>query len=88
MSFLGLFTFTAPYLPWVLLGFSFLLGNDGEQSRAQQTLRAALLSRATDIHSRGVSGHWRPTARASRHFRPLTVWAALHCVPVLCVALL
>ena len=28
MSFLGLFTFTAPYLPWVLLGFSFLLGND------------------------------------------------------------
>ncbi len=28
MSFLGLFTFTAPYLPWVLLGFSFVLGND------------------------------------------------------------
>lgn len=28
MQFLGLFTFTAPYLPWVLLSFSFLLGND------------------------------------------------------------
>jgi hypothetical protein len=28
MSFLGLFTFTAPYLPWVLLSFSALLGND------------------------------------------------------------
>ena len=27
MSFLGLFTFTAPYLPWVLLGFSIMLGN-------------------------------------------------------------
>mmetsp|Transcript_4468 Transcript_4468/g.6920 ORF Transcript_4468/g.6920 Transcript_4468/m.6920 type:complete len:213 (-) Transcript_4468:417-1055(-) len=27
MSFLGLFTFTAPYLPWVLLMFSILLGN-------------------------------------------------------------
>eukprot|EP00741_Cyanophora_paradoxa_P004698 tig00000823_g4560.t1 len=27
MSFLGLFTFTAPYLPWVLLAFSMLLGN-------------------------------------------------------------
>ncbi|CAM8903154.1 hypothetical protein QQ045_011257 [Rhodiola kirilowii] len=27
MSFLGLFTFTAAYLPWVLLGFSVLIGN-------------------------------------------------------------
>ena len=27
MSFLGFFTFTAPYLPWVMLGFSVLLGN-------------------------------------------------------------
>ena len=27
MNFLGLFPFTAPYLPWVLFGFSFLLGN-------------------------------------------------------------
>ena len=27
MSFLGLFPFTAPYLPWVLLIFSVLLGN-------------------------------------------------------------
>ena len=27
MSFLGLFTFHAPYLPWVLLGFSMLLGS-------------------------------------------------------------
>lgn len=27
MSFLGLFPFTAPYLPWVLLTFSILLGN-------------------------------------------------------------
>ena len=27
MSFLGLFTFRAPYLPWVLLWFSVLLGN-------------------------------------------------------------
>jgi len=27
MSFLGVFTFTAPYLPWVMLGFSLLLGN-------------------------------------------------------------
>lgn len=26
MSFLGLFTFTAPYLPWVILGFGVLLG--------------------------------------------------------------
>jgi Derlin-2/3 len=25
MSFLGLFTFTAPYLPWVLLGFSLII---------------------------------------------------------------
>jgi len=28
MHFLGLFSFTAPYLPWVLLTFSALLGND------------------------------------------------------------
>eukprot|EP01105_Mastigella_eilhardi_P024818 TRINITY_DN6557_c0_g1_i1.p1 TRINITY_DN6557_c0_g1~~TRINITY_DN6557_c0_g1_i1.p1 ORF type:complete len:270 (-),score=61.70 TRINITY_DN6557_c0_g1_i1:69-788(-) len=28
MSFLGLFTFTAPYLPWVLIGFGFLLNQD------------------------------------------------------------
>jgi Derlin-2/3 len=27
LSFLGLFPFTAPYLPWVLLGFSLLLNN-------------------------------------------------------------
>ncbi|TPX36423.1 hypothetical protein SeMB42_g07085 [Synchytrium endobioticum] len=27
MSFLGLFTFTAPYLPWVLLGFTVLMHN-------------------------------------------------------------
>ena len=27
MSFLGLFTFTAPYLPWVLLSFALLMGN-------------------------------------------------------------
>lgn len=27
MSFLGIFPFTAPYLPWVLLGMSVLLGN-------------------------------------------------------------
>ncbi|KAG6499965.1 derlin-2.2 [Zingiber officinale] len=27
MSFLGLFTFTAAYLPWVLLGFSILVGS-------------------------------------------------------------
>lgn len=27
MSFLGLFPFTAPYLPWVMLAFSILLGN-------------------------------------------------------------
>lgn len=27
MSFLGLFPFTAPYLPWVLLSFSLVLGN-------------------------------------------------------------
>uniref|UniRef100_A0A6U2XJX8 Derlin n=1 Tax=Lotharella globosa TaxID=91324 RepID=A0A6U2XJX8_9EUKA len=29
MNFLGLFPFTAPYLPWVLLSFSVLLGNNG-----------------------------------------------------------
>lgn len=28
MSFLGLFSFTAGYLPWVLLGFSLLLGHN------------------------------------------------------------
>lgn len=27
MSFLGLFTFSAPYLPWVLLGFSIIVGS-------------------------------------------------------------
>lgn len=27
MSFLGIFNFTAPYLPWVLLGFSLMLGH-------------------------------------------------------------
>ena len=27
MNFFGLFNFQAPYLPWVLLGFSLLLGN-------------------------------------------------------------
>merc|ERR1712154_574100 len=27
MNFFGLLTFQAPYLPWVLLGFSLLLGN-------------------------------------------------------------
>lgn len=27
MSFLGLFNFTAPYLPWVLLGFSIIVGS-------------------------------------------------------------
>lgn len=29
MNFLGIFPFTAPYLPWVLLSFSVLLGNNG-----------------------------------------------------------
>jgi len=29
MSFLGVFTFNAPYLPWVMLTFSMLLGNGG-----------------------------------------------------------
>jgi len=29
MNFLGVFNFTAPYLPWVLLSFSMLLGSDG-----------------------------------------------------------
>mmetsp|Transcript_35178 Transcript_35178/g.48979 ORF Transcript_35178/g.48979 Transcript_35178/m.48979 type:complete len:245 (+) Transcript_35178:160-894(+) len=29
MNFLGLFPFTAPYLPWVLLSFSVVLGNNG-----------------------------------------------------------
>jgi len=28
MSFLGLFTFTAPYLPWVILGFGMMLGQN------------------------------------------------------------
>lgn len=28
LSFLGIFTFTAPYLPWVLLAFSFMLGSN------------------------------------------------------------
>ena len=42
MSFLGLFTFTAPYLPWVLLSFSFLLGNDG-QLRPHHASSLALL---------------------------------------------
>ena len=28
MSFLGLFTFNAPYLPWVILGFGLLLGQN------------------------------------------------------------
>ena len=32
MSLLGLFPFTAPYLPWVLLGFSMLLNNRGTLS--------------------------------------------------------
>jgi Derlin-2/3 len=27
LSFLGLFVFSAPYLPWVLLGFSLMLNN-------------------------------------------------------------
>lgn len=27
MNFLGVFNFSAPYLPWVLLGFSFALSN-------------------------------------------------------------
>ena len=27
MNFFGLFQFQAPHLPWVLLGFSLLLGN-------------------------------------------------------------
>ena len=27
LSFLGIFTFTAPYLPWVLLAFSVMLGS-------------------------------------------------------------
>lgn len=29
MNFLGLFNFTAPYLPWVLLFFSIMLGGNG-----------------------------------------------------------
>lgn len=29
MNFLGVFNFTAPYLPWVLWGFSVTLRNDG-----------------------------------------------------------
>jgi len=29
VNFLGIFNFTAPYLPWVLLAFSMLLGSDG-----------------------------------------------------------
>ena len=41
MSFLGLFAFTAPYLPWVLLAFSaalgFLLAVDGSARRRERT---------------------------------------------------
>eukprot|EP00455_Lapot_gusevi_P008632 TRINITY_DN1378_c0_g1_i3.p1 TRINITY_DN1378_c0_g1~~TRINITY_DN1378_c0_g1_i3.p1 ORF type:complete len:147 (-),score=21.65 TRINITY_DN1378_c0_g1_i3:116-556(-) len=29
MNLLGVFNFTAPYLPWVLLSFSFMLGSSG-----------------------------------------------------------
>jgi len=29
VNFLGVFNFNAPYLPWVLFGFSLILGNDG-----------------------------------------------------------
>lgn len=28
MNFLGIFNFTAPFMPWVLLGFSFLLSGN------------------------------------------------------------
>ena len=30
ISFLGLFTFTAPYLPWIILGFGVLLGQSAQ----------------------------------------------------------
>ena len=44
MNFFGLLTFNAPYLPWVLLGFSLLLGNSvsvdllGEQTAKTRDL--------------------------------------------------
>jgi len=32
MSMLGVISFTAPYLPWVMLGFGFLVGNPIDMS--------------------------------------------------------
>ncbi len=42
LNFLGLFNFTAPYLPWVLLAFSVMLGSSPTQARAEPWRVSAL----------------------------------------------
>lgn len=45
LSFLGIFNFTAPYLPWVLLGFSIVLG-----SSPVVDLLGMVVGEATSVH--------------------------------------
>ena len=62
MSFLGLFPFSAPYLPWVLLAFSMLLGNPATTDLVGIAVGHTYfyLERA-----RGVASSFRPRAIAA-----------------------
>lgn len=55
MSFLGIFTFTAPYLPWVLLAFSVMLGSSPKVDLLGMVAGAchrAMPCHATHTHAR------------------------------------
>lgn len=72
MSFLGLFTFTAPYLPWVLLGFSFLLEHDGQNANGR-----ALAAAADSSTTERLTG--LPACRSTRFDRLRALFRAHRC---------
>jgi hypothetical protein len=53
MSFLGLFTFTAPYLPWVILGFGKLTP---PPSPCACSCRASCVESSVWLRPRGLFG--------------------------------
>lgn len=69
LSFLGLFVFTAPYLPWVLLGFSLLLHNTLPKDDLLGIVVGHIYYFFEDIYPRIRNGH--------RPLRSPEVWRRL-----------
>ncbi|KAI5803179.1 Derlin [Geopyxis carbonaria] len=69
LSFLGLFVFSAPYLPWVLLGFSFVLNNHLPKEDLQGIIVGHIYYFFSDIYPRICNG--------SRPLDPPEFWRRL-----------